>query len=540
MEAQETQDFNQRLSQWIASQGFWFQLRHSLSSGGGWSVALFHLLRMGFRVLLLLVVIGLGFGYFLIKRVDSSTFRRGMVTSLTEALGAEKTEISGFKRIQGKAMVRRIGAEGGSGSFFESLEASHLNFNMGMLDGVFRKWDAGVVECNRLDVELKAGASSAEAATEASGLFFGRDPDFLLRGIESTTTRISWGYFERAYGGIEGSKMTANRVGDGWRFSFEGGTFSQNWIRDFKIVDLVVLCDPATGMVIEKGELAAGEGRVEFRDVKAVGGERPVLSGSILFSRVPLAEILPDHVQTMVSGTVSGEFALGGSTNSAEGVTLTGRVDLDGRDTISMRSGFRLFEALDVVDVFNTYRRVDFDEGGFNVKTGNGVLDITGLDLAASGLMSMQGRVSIRRPENDEIERLIGGGIGGDASMPGLGADQESELTMTLKKAAEAERASEGGEGAEDENEEFFTEMGLARRLRREQMERSRRVFIFDGGVRMMIPGDAFERSRILRERFPVDQATGQIGIDVPLEGTLNELTTQLAEEILRLGTVDD
>ncbi|MBK1825976.1 hypothetical protein [Haloferula rosea] len=539
MEAQESQDFNQRLSQWIASQGFWFQLRHSLSSGGGWSGALFHLLRMGFKVLLLMVVIGLGFGYYLVKRVDSQAFRDGIVEGLGETIGAEKTEVSGFKRIQGKAMIRRVGAEGGEQSFFESLEARYLTFDMGMLDGVLKEWDAGVIECNQLDVELKAGASSAEAANWAAESFFARDPNFLLRGIESTTTRISWGYFERAYGGIRGSKMTANRVGDGWRFGFKGGTFSQNWMRDFKIEDLVVYCSPDGGMVVEKGEFAAGDGKVEFRNVKAVGGERPVLSGSILFSRVPLREILPGHLETVVSGTVSGEFEIGGSTNSAEGVTFAGRVELDGRDTISVRRGFRLFEALDVVDVFNTYRRVDFDEGGFDLKTGRGVLELSGLDLTASGLMSMQGRMTIRRPEGDEIERLVGGADAVDGAMSGLGVDKESELTMTLKKAAEAEKKAETGENVDEENEKFFSEMGEARRLRREQMERTRRAFLFEGGVRIMIPGDAFERSRVLRERFPVDQATGQIGIDVPLEGTLNELTTQLAEEILRLGTVD-
>ncbi|MGB1130748.1 MAG: hypothetical protein ACPG4K_11910, partial [Haloferula sp.] len=291
--------------------------------------------------------------------------------------------------------------------------------------------------------------------------------------------------------------------------------------------------------VVEKGELSAGEGRIRMRDVKVLGGERPVLSGTLVFSRVPLSAILPEHVTSMVSGTISGEFELGGSTNSAEGVTLAGRVQLDGRDQISIRSGFHLFEALDVVDVFNTYRRVDFDEGGFDVKTGTGVLEISGLDLEATGLMNMQGRITIRRPEGDEIERLLGGSAQSSGLVPALGVEKESELTMTLRKAAEAEKQDDEEGSAADENEQFFTEMEVARRLRREQMDRARKAFVFEGGVRMMIPGDAFERSRVLRERFPVDQATGQIGIDVPLEGTLNQLTTGLAEEILRLGAVD-
>ena len=34
METEQLQNFNERLSQWVANQGFWFQVRYSMSGTG--------------------------------------------------------------------------------------------------------------------------------------------------------------------------------------------------------------------------------------------------------------------------------------------------------------------------------------------------------------------------------------------------------------------------------------------------------------------------------------------------------------------------
>ncbi|BCX50335.1 hypothetical protein HAHE_42430 [Haloferula helveola] len=536
MEAEKSQEFNQRLSQWIASQGFWFQLRHSMSSGGGWSITLFHLLRMAFRVLIVVALIGLLFFYYLVKRVNTGAFQTQIRSGFEKAVEASDAKLLGFRRIQGQAMVRRVGATGTPESFFQSMEAGNLVFNMGMLDGLTQKWEAGVIQMNWLDMELRAGANSEEEASAAAGAFFANHPGFELRGLDVNNARLSWGYFERAYGGITGSKLLANRTANGWRLSFTGGTFSQNWIRRFEIQELVMFCS-RDGLVVEKGVLKAGKGTVTFDGVKVSGGELPELSGDLVFEHIPLSALLPNNAQEVVSGTISGRFALGGSTNSAGGVTLNGKVDLDGEDMISVRSGLHLLEALDVVDVFNSYKRVDFDQGDFEVDTQSGTMTISQLNLEARGLMTVQGRITVRRPDAEELEKQFGITDGLPGVDSGLDAKQESELQISLKNAGEASKASEPEEGADPETSRFFSDMADTRRLRREAMDRARNLYLFDGGVRMMIPGDAFERSRILRERFPVDQSTGKIGIDVPLEGTLANLTLKQAEEILRLSS---
>ena len=60
MESEQLQNFNERLSQWVANQGFWFQVRYSMSGSGMKGRAMFHLLRMGFRLLIFLALVALG------------------------------------------------------------------------------------------------------------------------------------------------------------------------------------------------------------------------------------------------------------------------------------------------------------------------------------------------------------------------------------------------------------------------------------------------------------------------------------------------
>ena len=46
MEPQQLQDFNERLSQWISNQGFWFQVRYSIAGSGVKGRLLFHFLKI--------------------------------------------------------------------------------------------------------------------------------------------------------------------------------------------------------------------------------------------------------------------------------------------------------------------------------------------------------------------------------------------------------------------------------------------------------------------------------------------------------------
>ncbi|MFC7335931.1 hypothetical protein ACFQY0_01975 [Haloferula chungangensis] len=537
MNIDNSQTFNDRLSQWIASQGFWFQLRYSMSSGSGWSVAVFHLVKLGARVLVLLLVVAVIFAFYLSKRIDSEGFKEKLSERFITEMSASDAEIVGFERVQGRAKIRRIGAEGTPSSFFQTLEAGNLSFKMGYLDGFSGDWDAGIIEGNWIDVQVKAGANSGEEASAAAESLFKRRRQFEVMGLDFSTARVTWGYDKRV-GEIEGSKLTANRVSEGWRFNFKGGRFTQNWIHDFQIEEIAMLCTP-TELIIEKGILLADDGRVELKDVKIEGGELPQVSGRLVLTSVPIEKLVPENVLERVSGKISGELELSGSTNTTEGLSLQGPITLGERDSIQIRDEFPILEALDLVDNFNSYKRVVFEQGSFNLKTGGGEMVIAGMNLEARDFMSIEGRLEARYPTDEEIAKSIGENAASMLEqMDGEEKEAQRKKDITLKRAGDAAKDDKSKENL-GENTQFFA--GLASKrdeetIRRAAARRARTILNFEGGIRLTIPGDAFDRSRILRDRYPVDPATGRIGIDVRLSGSMPELTLPLAEEIVEDG----
>ena len=547
MQVENSHDFNQRLSQWIASQGFWFQLRYSMSSGGGWSIAFFHLMRIMMRVGIVLLIVAIGLFIYVFKRTDQVGFRRGVQTSLQSALNAEEVKMEGFNRLQGEAMIRRIGAKGSDGnndtpqSFFQSLECANLELDMGLLDGLTQPWEAGVVEMNWLDAEIRAGANSPEDAKAMADVLFREYPKFSIQGLDVGETTITWGLKSSTYGGITDSRMMASRAPDGWRMTFEGGQFSQNWIKKFDIEKIVMLLT-RDGLVFEEGVLTSGAGKITFDGVKVVGGYNPEVSGNLIFDRVPLSALIPDDATEIVSGEITGNFAVSGSTNFGDGLQFKGQVSLAGTEVISIRSKLPILSALDVVDVFNSYKRVNFEDGQFDVETKDGQMIISKLDMEAHDHMTMQGRIVVRRPTEEEITKKFGEDITNRGFNADVNPAKDEEFKMSLKDAASAASTKKDGgsdgEGGE-EQPSFFDKIEENRDIRRAAMDRYSKLYIFEGGVRIMIAGNAFERSRTLRERFPVDQSTGLIGIDVPLQGFQVDLTKRQADEILNLSAID-
>lgn len=541
MEAEQTQSFNQKLSQWIASQGFWFQLRHSMSGGGGWAMTMNHLMRLGFKLLVALLVAAGGFGIYLVKRVQYPAFQQSLNTGLASGLGASEAKVLDFSRTQGNVQIRRIGAEGGKDSFFRNLDAGNVRLKMGLLDGLAVPWDAGTLQAKWMEIDLKAGADSAEQAKALGESFFREWKGFRFSSIEVDETTLRWGFSPRTQGRIEESYMVATRVSGGWRLVFKGGTLSQNWLKKLQIVEMVVECD-SLGMKILKGQFKCGGGEVEFRDVAVTAGEKPVVSGTVAVSKVELGSFIPDSAKPFAEGVISGNFALSGSTNSVDGLQLEGDVTLGGGNYIAVREKLHLFSQLSLLDIDNSYHRVPFDRGSFHLKTGGGSMELSRVDIKAGELMTAQGKILMRFPPDSEVVGPDGTSQFPPVFNPGLDPVQGSkEVDLTLEKAAKAEKAENEAEGAKSKDMAIF-ERGAQRRvndllLQQEMTRRAQSLRCEPGsGLRITVPGNAFDRSEILRETFPVDPSNGRIAIDVPLQGTLFELTRRQSEELKRLG----
>src|SRR6478735_4085386 len=93
MESEPSQNFNERLSQWVANQGFWFQIRYSMTGSGMKGTAMFHLLRLGFRLLVFLLLVAIGGWIYLVKVSESEHYRKQMEEKLRIGLSAKEAEL---------------------------------------------------------------------------------------------------------------------------------------------------------------------------------------------------------------------------------------------------------------------------------------------------------------------------------------------------------------------------------------------------------------------------------------------------------------
>jgi hypothetical protein len=543
MESEQTDNFNERLSQWVSNQGFWFQIRYSMSGSGMKGRAMFHLLRMAARLLVFLILVAVGFWIYLMKRPGTGQFFSGIRGDLQSALSASELEIRGIQHIQGQLEMGRLAAQGGETTFFESMEARNIRVKMGLLDNLVGVWHTGNISIARLDVDLRAGTNDPQSAANLAATVFRKSLDVEANSFEVADASIRWGYSERTQGAIESSNLKMLRTGTGWRLSFTGGTFSQNWLRQLEIVNLVVIAEKG-GLVFERAELKTDSGTVEFPGVRVMGGERPEVDGIVKIRSLALERIIPPALRNFVEGSISGDFKVSGSTNSSDGIGFEGQVIMDGTDMISLRERIHLLKALSVVDYSRNYHRVDFREGSFSIKTQRGGLQVTEIDLKSEDLFTLQGSFAVRLPSQQEIDEALSKNT--DISPLFAAGDEPVDLVksptkdadFTLRRAAqEARRIQEGSQSPETLG--LFDRLGLSiemRRLQNQAAERMSRMLRYDGAVRITIPGDAFERAPRLQEIYPIDAATGRVAIKVPLEGHIFELTLRQAEEIYQQG----
>lgn len=545
MEAEQSQNFNERLSQWVASQGFWFQVRYSMAGSGAKGTAMFHLLSIGFRVLIFLLVVMIFGWVYLFKRIDGAGFQEDLRVSVQAGLSGTDSEMRGFNHSQGQLEIGRYACEGGNETFFSSMEARDIRCDMGLLESLRGRWPLGTILISNLDMELRAGADDAESARMISEAFFRRFPDVSFDSLEIADTTLRWGYSERTRGKIEGSMLKMMRMDGAIKLVFRGGMFSQNWLRNLEIVNLEVICTPE-GIIFEKAEFRSGGASVDLSGLQVTGGEQPTVGGVAKVRKLALEQILPAALRNFVEGSISGDFKISGSTNSSEGIGFQGRVDFDSQDVITLRERLHLFKALSVVDYSRNYRRVDFREGGFDLKTSAGGLELADLKLKSDELLTLEGAMRVRLPTPEETQVAVSKSARGGAP---IFSSEDAEFDesqaksddddFTLKRAAlDAKRIEEGKQAESslsllDRSGVMSLEMG---RLEEQASDRLSRTLQYEGAFRISLQSDAFERTPRLAAQYPLDPETKRVPITVPIKGNLYEITLQQAEDIYQMG----
>lgn len=543
-QSEQSENFNERLSQWVADQGFWFQLRYSLSSSGTRGTALYHLMRIGFRLLIFIGVLAFGTWVYLVKRTEYKEFNLGLTESIQSAVSASEIQLGGFNRLQGYLEISRFAAQGGAKTFYNSMEARNLRCKMGFLDGVAGRWDPGTISISRLDMEIRPGTDDANAAEMFSKALFKQSDQVSIDSLEITSANLRWGYSERTRGAIEASNLRVQRIGRGLKLSFKGGIFSQNWLRKLEIVNLIVICEPE-GFVFEKAEFRLGTGSVNLSGLRLLGGENPKVVGVAKVNRLSLESALPVALRSFVEGSISGDFKVTGSTNSSEGIGFEGQVTLDGQDSVILRERLHLLKALSVVDYVRNYYRLDFREGSFKLKSGSGGLEVTDLNLKASDLFTLVGDLKVRPPTAEEKNQALGKSttagplFQADDPQAGESLSVAGQNEITLRKAAQAIK---GGKAAASDTgaSTLFDRLGQnfeTRRLEEQEADRLSKTLRYDGSFVITLLPDAFERAPKLIQQYPADTKTERIPMVIPVQGSLYELTLKQAEDIYQQGT---
>lgn len=541
MIGQKLESFDERLSQWISSQGFWFQVRYSMAGKGMQGRLAFHLVNIGFRLLIFLLICAVAIWIYLEKRTESARFIMGFKKSLTEAVSASDVEMRGFQRLQGQMELSRFAAEGDNRTFFTALEVRNIRCKMGLLDGLVGVWRPGIIGLAKLDIDLRAGADDAESAAMMSKVFFSDPEKVEIRSFDIAEANIRWGYSERTQGSIESTSIKMQRVNNSWRMIFKGGYLSQNWINRFEVVEMIVVCTPEE-IFFEKADLKQGAGTIDLAGLRIKTGERPEVDGIAKIRNIALENITPPSTRNYLEGSISGDFRVFGSTNSPDGIGFVGQVVLDGSDVISLRERIHLLKALSVVDYSRNYHRVDFREGSLQLRTIGGGLELSEVKLKSDDLFTLEGAMKVRLPSQKEIDDAIarGEGDGGsvladvaDEAFVSKGLAQRNEEDITLRRAAQA--LDRTGRGVRDESGSLFDRLSSnaeLRKLQQQASERMSRILRYEGSFRITIPSDAFERASRLQLEYPLDASIGRVPIIVPVQGYLYEVTLKQADDI--------
>lgn len=523
---------------WVAKQGLVFQLRYGASIQGAESTMIGTVIRLLTRLLFLLLIAVVVAWIYFANRVDYEWFQQDLGESISLALGAESATVTAVDGTRGHLVLQRVTLEGGEKSFFYDAEIRGLRTRMGFLDGMVGEWDGDLVIMESLDLSVKSGADSNEAATQAFQALFKVPENFDFQSIEVKSTTIRWGYTALHRGSIEGANLKARRRAEGgWQLIFTGGTFSQNWLRRFAIERMEVTVTEESVDFVEM-RLTKEGGSVAMTGRLVSGGERPTLEGSGQIKGLPLWSVMDAEYWGFIDGNVSGDIRLSGSTNSQEGFAIEVDVELEERDHVTLYRRFLPLQAVSALDRQRSYKKVRFASGKFGMKTGVDRMELSDVKLASPGMMSLEGELLVRRPTEDEVDEKLNRekrptvADGEEDENDEEGEEGEDE-DITLKEAIEAEKVADLRSVDAVLNRLIRDERGgLSVKMASAAEDREMQSYYMIGQMKIGITADVFDRSPELNKAYPVDAESKLRWLDVPIKGRIGGIGEELAKDL--------
>jgi hypothetical protein len=231
---------------------------------------------------------------------------------------------------------------------------------------------------------------------------------------------------------------------------------------------------------------------------------------------------------------------IGGSTNTTEGVTLTGRIQLNEGDGIYLRNRVPLLSSLSILSPSGSYRKVDLTQGSFRIATGSGKMIVDDIKLLAVGQMEVKGSFLSRPASSKEIEEMLRKNtITSDVaeSFTEKLAMHANSDEMTIGKAAEIlgdqNSAAMGFSGKIiDSSLPFQAELN-EKEMQLKLAEKMALTAVYEGELYLTMPVTAFPADPLTLQKLPRAVDSSVIFLECPLKGNLNQLTLAQAEELM-------
>lgn len=553
MDIDSRENFENRISDWVARQGLIFQIRYSIL-GGGVNILAHHFLIIllkllgiaAFCVILVLV--------YLVKRPNTDKFKEGFRSTLLAHLACDDGRVDGFKHDQNKASIRYLNFNGGQKSYFSTLEATGITFGMSIIESFKSVWDAEDISIDRFSINLKSGAETDEDARLIGDTLLNDLPNFSFKSITIKNARFSWGYSERTAGSISGAQAIIKKEAKGYSVELTGGILKQNWLNKLQIkilkmkilrgkiiVDQAEFIPENTNNASSKEEV---DSSVTFHQFRVTGSARPTFSGTIRLKSVPLDCLTSSIFHPYIKGRVSGELKIGGSTNIQSGVTFAGRLSLQNKDSITFSNGLPIVSTLSLINPAASLQKITFNEGYFQLKTGDGSLEVNDVYLQSPEFVEMRGSLKTRRPSSNEVEKMlknreIDAEIANDISLTAIDGSREQMLNQLKLTTDNAQRPNfviqpnplqEPNKAISPFQKENETLESLSIRN-----ERISSTMIFSGEMNLMFPSSMFDANSAIFHKAKLSVDKTKLQLDLPIEGKIHEITLKQAEELLLL-----
>lgn len=540
VDQQRLNEYKSRVSDWIGRQGILFQLRYARTVG---SRSIFrHVGGATIKLLLLLVVLGVCSFFGLKRYFRSPGYQDKIAAQITDAMGAEEIEVSGFFRNVNSGEFHRLEVKGGAKSFFYEADFEDFSGVFSYLTGVTESWRPSTVRMQKADVRLKAGGDQEEMELGFSSVIESLNGNGISQ-IKVDDCSFDWGYSKLTFGEVRNTSFKATLQGGVWEVELSGGTFQQNWLGPLEIESAALRIDEK-GIEVDSLKLRMDEGSVTLEGRISGPANVPTFDLSGRFTFLPLENFLRIqgiNTREYIEGRISGDLAISGSSNRR--IELSGLVELAENDIITVRERWSLLRALSILDSDRTYLRIDFDQGGFAFSTGGGGMKVDRINLTAGKKARLTGGFETRLPTQEEAATALGIELTENFSLDSTDSSVAQQLENDRMRIDSRDEDDEGfgvdiDKSVEDGKVRVDESKLSGKELEELRMKQEMEIHRINGELKVAVPAGAFDSSEALLKLYPKDEE-GWRWIPVKLaDANFMTISDQAKELLLRQARV--